>query len=588
VTNVNNQFRNSFEMFNRGDLADAKLALQALLSVDPLMADAWQLLGIIERRLGDYPAARSAFERALRLKPADPQLLSNFGNFLAEVGENQRAIDLYIKATKSNGAFADAWLNLGIVAQRIGDIATAGQALERANALRPNDPRGWSALAMVLRDVGERDAAAQVCDRAISCGDRSPATMGIRARIEVERGGEEAAAKIADAVAVAPGDEELAILEVELDPDNSNAVERLRQLVRRDQPSPEVHRALVKLRFERGDEIDDAFKDLDFALANNPNSVALWQLRIALGRPIEGREKITHLVAESERYIGRNSTVTGILADLLIDEGEVIDADRLISTLPESSQKRLISARSSLRKRDFAEAEQVLTPVVTAEPGNQLAWALMGTAWRAMDSPRFAWLTGHENLWSVQSLGLDPDVLQTIAAAVRRLHRTRRAPIDQSLRGGTQTTGALFSRSDTATTTLRKAIEQAVFQYIGALPSTIADHPLLGRAREDWRFSGSWSVRLTGGGHHTAHVHPEGWISSACYLALPPVDDQDKSAGWLTLGDPPKGLALDLPPLAMIEPKVGQLALFPAYLWHGTRSFLAGERLTVAFDVASK
>jgi hypothetical protein len=36
----------------------------------------------------------------------------------------------------------------------------------------------------------------------------------------------------------------------------------------------------------------------------------------------------------------------------------------------------------------------------------------------------------------------------------------------------------------------------------------------------------------------------------------------------------------------MVEPKPGRLALFPSTMWHGTRKFPAGERMTVAFDVA--
>ena len=102
------------------------------------------------------------------------------------------------------------------------------------------------------------------------------------------------------------------------------------------------------------------------------------------------------------------------------------------------------------------------------------------------------------------------------------------------------------------------------------------------------RFAGSWSVRLTGEGFHVNHVHPAGWISSAFYVALP-----EAAMG----GDGPCRLALDrrgaaelgldLPPIRLIEPKPGRLVLFPSTMWHGTRPFATGERLTVAFDVAT-
>jgi uncharacterized protein (TIGR02466 family) len=111
-------------------------------------------------------------------------------------------------------------------------------------------------------------------------------------------------------------------------------------------------------------------------------------------------------------------------------------------------------------------------------------------------------------------------------------------------------------------------------------------HPLLGQPRDrPIRFAGSWSVRLSGGGYHANHVHPDGWISSALYIVLPP-DLGDAEAGFLVLGQPQAQLGLDLAPTRVVEPKPGRLALFPSWMWHGTRPFGEGERMTVAFDVA--
>jgi uncharacterized protein (TIGR02466 family) len=119
-----------------------------------------------------------------------------------------------------------------------------------------------------------------------------------------------------------------------------------------------------------------------------------------------------------------------------------------------------------------------------------------------------------------------------------------------------------------------------------SFPARDETHPLLGPARSPIAFSGAWSVRLTSGGFHANHVHPAGWISSALYVALPP-DLGKEEAGFLTLGDPrAPTFDVDVPAFRTIEPKPGRLALFPSYMWHGTKPFGEGERLTVAFDVA--
>src|SRR5690606_14817024 len=89
-------------------------------------------------------------------------------------------------------------------------------------------------------------------------------------------------------------------------------------------------------------------------------------------------------------------------------------------------------------------------------------------------------------------------------------------------------------------------------------------------------FAGSWSVRLRAAGHHANHIHDEGWLSSAFYVALPDsVRDaaEGSHAGWLQLGQPLASLGLDLPPRRLVQPQPGRLALFPSYVWHGTRPF---------------
>ena len=82
------------------------------------------------------------------------------------------------------------------------------------------------------------------------------------------------------------------------------------------------------------------------------------------------------------------------------------------------------------------------------------------------------------------------------------------------------------------------------------------------------------------------HVHPQGWISSALYVSLPPrLAGEAEDAGWFTLGQPQEQLGTGLEPWRKIEPKPGRLVLFPSWMWHGTVPFTQGERLTVAFDV---
>jgi hypothetical protein len=124
-----------------------------------------------------------------------------------------------------------------------------------------------------------------------------------------------------------------------------------------------------------------------------------------------------------------------------------------------------------------------------------------------------------------------------------------------------------------------------VDEYRRRLPSADPKHPLLRHRDRDLKIEGSWSVRLSSAGFHVPHFHFAGVLSSAFYVRVP-VLDRATQEGWLELGRPPADLQMDLGPLTAIEPEPGSLALFPSHLYHGTRPFPAGERLSVAFDAS--
>ena len=125
-------------------------------------------------------------------------------------------------------------------------------------------------------------------------------------------------------------------------------------------------------------------------------------------------------------------------------------------------------------------------------------------------------------------------------------------------------------------------------RYVAELPVPDTEHPLLSQRRDRRvRFAGSWSVWLRKEGFHASHVHPQGWLSSALYVDLPPETADQPNAGWLQLGQPKPELGLKLDPLQLIKPEPGRLILFPSWMWHGTLPFPTDDRLTVAFDVSA-
>ncbi len=110
--------------------------------------------------------------------------------------------------------------------------------------------------------------------------------------------------------------------------------------------------------------------------------------------------------------------------------------------------------------------------------------------------------------------------LADLSVSLSRLHNPDgHALLFQSLRHGTETTQDLTRSADPVIRALFATFAAPIrryLQHIGHGPD-----PLRRRNQGRWRFNGSWSVRLRTSGFHANHVHPRGWLSSACYLELP-------------------------------------------------------------------
>jgi hypothetical protein len=336
------------------------------------------------------------------------------------------------------------------------------------------------------------------------------------------------------------------------------------------------HRDRFTSRFER-------------ALESAPDAIELW------------RELITTLMhddlyAETLSVIGRARVQAGshLAFDaneaVCFDElGDAMTADRLFAALEhvDDFNFQLRRIRHALRGRRPDRASALAEPHLAGPNGNFVA-PYLSIAWRMMDDPRWQWLEGDSRLVGVYDLADSLPPLEGLAARLRSLHMTSDQPLEQSVRGGTQTDGELLSRIEPEIRALRRAVAEAVDRHIAQLPPEDPRHPLLRHRPPPFvRFAGSWSIRLVSQGFHANHIHPQGWFSSALYVALPKGSDAGPpDAGWLQLGGPQERLGIDLAATRTIEPKPGRLVLFPSTMWHGTIPFPEGERLTVAFDVA--
>ena len=583
---VNSLFARAERAFAAGQ-ADAARA--DLLQVQRLAGDhpaVLHLLALVEKKRGELDASRSAFERALRLAPNDPQINNNFANLLDRAGDLEAALLHFDKALLALPGFADARYNRALLLQRLGRLEDALAELDQLAATSPPSAKLLSARASLLRQLGRLDEAAQGYDAALAIEPRRATALHGRARTALERGDANASEHYRRALQGRAGDRALLLglaeaLELEGKP---GAIDCLAAAVAKDPNWVEGQGTLARMRWEAGEGLGFT-RAIEGALRASPSDWHLWfAYASALASANLSREAAE--AAQRGREVAEDDGRLQLLEAVSLSEaGEIKRANLLFETLPnELAGRQVHHMRHLLRLGDFVGAHDMAEQERARDPWNVGVWAMLGLLWRLLDDPRAHWLHEQPGLVSTPQLDLSAGDIEAIAERLRGLHRTRAHPIGQSLRGGTQTRGRLFERGEEEVLRLRKALERAVADYWVGLPAPDVAHPLLRHRLAKPRFEGSWSVRLTDGGFHVAHVHPHGVLSSACYLAVPPAAEQE---GWLEIGAPPENLRLPLAPLRRVEPRPGLLALFPSTLYHGTRPFAAGERLTAAFDVVA-
>jgi tetratricopeptide (TPR) repeat protein len=472
---------------------------------------------------------------------------------LAE-GEEQVALELLVPAAER---FREAvlWQWCGLLQRSLDEHQAAIDSFARAAALAPNDAQIAHGQARVALEAGV-DAV----------------DLFLRARRLAPTDGAVALGLAAARNAIGEGE---------------RAADELGALVDRGPAWTAGHEHLAQLRSIIGQK-DRATESLERALARFPQEEGLWSTLFRIDVQREDYSALQRDIARAESAGVRPRSLTQHRAMVAAQLSDQAFPDDLFNVEePELvDQLAIWRIRHLIRVGAMDEALMLIDRELASERAWSI-WPYASIAWRLAGDERSEWLEGDTRLIQVFDLTATLPALEELADVLRALHVAKGEYVDQSVRGGTQTDGPLLCRIDPTIRALRNAIVDAVRSYIDQLPDLDPRHPLLSQRRDRRiRFSGSWSVRLQGGGRHANHVHPQGWISSALYISLPPKSSAErKDAGSFTLGEPDDQLRIQLPPWRKIEPKAGHLVLFPSWMWHGTVPFSEGERLTVAFDV---
>lgn len=574
--------------------AEARVLLEQLVLAEPRLAEARRLLGGALHALGDVAGAERELRQAVALARRSPAPHTALAELLAGAGRGAEAEKAWRAALAADRRFVPAviglarWLNdqgraadavkvttpvavardahpevlaqHGRALSALGRLEEALAARRRAAAALPNDPVAEHNVAAVLGDLRRHAEAAESARRALAKGGQAPETWLVLAR--------------------ACAGQDL----------YDDAEAAYRAALARRPVYIDALRELSRLIWMRAGEVAPALAPLEAAQARAPANLDVRLLKAQLldyaGEPERGLRELEGLPPDA------GVALTASQLALRFDSARALVFAREAARLaPRDGLVRQVLAKACLAAGQWDEALAAAEARLADDPADQFGLALKATALRLKGDPEADRLYDYDTMvraWTIDTPPGWPSLeayLADLAEALRRLHRLKTHPIGQSLRHGTQTHADLKTSDEPAIRAFFTAIDGPIRRHMQALG--MGRDPLRRRNTGRYRIAGAWSVRLRPGGYHEDHIHPEGWLSSACYVEVPPAVGEGGREGWIRFGQ--SGVPTDplLPPGRWEKPEPGKLVLFPSYMWHGTEPFGGdASRLTLAFDVA--
>ncbi len=540
------------------------------------------LIAAIRLQQGRFSEAAPMFARACTLHPAEAQFAFLHGTALAGMQQPEQAVSAFQTAIRQNPNFSDAYLALGRVLRKLGQLREAQSTYRKLLRVQPDNVDGYVALGSVLAETGQIAEAEAPLRRALLHATDPKVQAAIHNNLAIALSSQnrhaEALVSLERTQALAP----------ELPGLDQRRINVLFQLGRfqdcltlyekrldRCPDDAQLHHDYNSLLYRLGRE--DAY------LASYDRAPQTREILLGKARLLSLRKRGAEVAQIYGTLLARDpfdrAAAAGSASNLMLMgryRESVTAFEAVINSRGAGPAVFSSAAGAALMAGDPQKAEQFCQAGLRLNPHDQTCLALLGTAWRMQGDERDEDLSGYDRFVRVFDLE-PPDGFSSmesfnaeLAAYLEGLHPKAGAYLEQSLHGGSQTEGHLFGAGHALVEKLRARIDGALLRYVAGLAPDDG-HPFLARRTENFRYAGAWSCLMRGQGFHVNHLHPEGWISSCYYAAVPEeTGDPETRNGWIKFGEPSLALPLNNPIRHAVQPIPGRLVLFPSYLWHGT------------------
>tara|TARA_A100001015_G_C14991150_1_gene714008 strand:+ start:84 stop:1892 length:1809 start_codon:yes stop_codon:yes gene_type:complete len=550
--------------FKDARFSDAQILVENLISKIPQSPALFSLLGDVTKAQGDKKYALKNYKKAVEISPNQPELRFNLALFYYEEDNFQQSIYCLDEALNQKPSFVKALVLLGRCYSALEMFDEAEKVFRKACDLEPDNYSAHYRLGRLYTYTAKLNEADAELKKSLDLYPQlKPAYEAI-------------------------------ILNNIYSGKLENVTDVINKALIKSNYDSYVLRIATDWAMET--QSDDPFLYYKSAWSRqvSPNIFSDYVNRLILSSKTEAALK---LIQDYEVKNGQDLFWETANVELLIKNQGYEEALNFVRSSKNRYNHTLSECIICFALGNYSSSLACANSLLGNKQNDQYFRALSHTALRCLDDPKYKALADYDNIVLEKNLidnfqieGQFKTYLQNLASTITKLHITESAPINQSVKGGTQTPGNLFiqNRKNKYISELREIIMNTAKSFFSRFDSTNFDqsHPISVFNPQQKFFRASWSIRTTDGGFHMPHVHTKGWYSSACYIDLPDTINNESEDGYLALGKPPFEVKDSLETERKIKPELGKLVLFPSYVWHSTLPFSGdGNRLVVAFDI---
>lgn len=595
---INAMLQQALNAQKLGNIALAEETCKQIILIDNNQPDALQFLGLICRNTGRLDAGETLMRRSLEVAPNQPHVWNNLGNLYKAKGNNDDAVECYDKAIGIKPDYKEAYMNKALAYYANRDFETALEGFKDISDKDPNNLAAINMMGSCWQELKQSEKAIDTFEGILEINpEHVMALHNLGLIYKMNNNLDDALSMLERAMTISPN-----IPEVNYNLGNvlfglgrlEEAINAFEQTIAIKSDYLDAHKNLNMIYWQHG-MTDKHLASYVSTIQSTPNCLPIRHQYADELILHDRMEEAFIVLEEALRVFGDDHKTYALLAHAVRADENPLEAGKHFKKslqLKDDELNTLLDfSRLLILHKDYDQALGLLDKAEKINPDNQQTIAYQGVCWDQTDDPRGGWLNdmqyvkpfyieAPEGYDSVEEFNKD------LKAALLRMHTAKNQPIEQTLRGGTQTPGGLLKKQVKEVQLARKAFEKAFSQYIAELPFD-QTHPLLRRKSENFSISGSWSVRLAGDGFHINHVHPDGWLSSCYYVDVPEVvNDEEQQQGWIKFGETSMYMG-DRETIGKVcKPEAGLLVIFPSYMYHGTIPFKSEEhRLTLPMDV---